>query len=77
MLGDASKACMFEELEREYSSKVEYEAGGAAFNVVKLVEWLWGTRGATALFGCIGLSPTSSPIPINYCRLYSKHLIYT
>jgi adenosine kinase len=48
------KEDIYEELLRDYSGKVDFIAGGATQNSVRVAQWIIGKPKAVAFFGCIG-----------------------
>jgi len=52
ILADASHAPLFQELVANY--EVEYIAGGATQNSIRVAQWMLQEPGATAYIGCIG-----------------------
>lgn len=52
ILAEPSHLPIYEEIQKQYT--VEYIAGGAAQNSIRVAQWLLGTPRASAYVGCIG-----------------------
>ena len=53
ILAEERHLAIYEELAQNY--KVQYVAGGAVLNSVRVAQWMLAAPGATSYMGCVGV----------------------
>ena len=53
ILAEERHLAIYDELAQKY--KVQYVAGGAVLNSVRVAQWMLGAPGATSYVGCVGV----------------------
>jgi adenosine kinase len=54
ILADAAHQPLYEEIVGKFGSSVQYIAGGATQNTIRVAQWMSGTPGFTAYIGAVG-----------------------
>jgi len=56
------KEDLYDDLKENYGATLEYIAGGATQNSMRVAQWVLGVKKATAFFGCVGKDDTAATL---------------